>query len=102
MGETLADRKANRTKEVIVKQTRAGLSAADAAKPLWLAYEPVWAIGTGEVATPAQVEEAHAILRECLRDWSASAADTVPILYGGSVKADNARGLSRIPNVNGF
>lgn len=102
VGETLDDRRWNRTKEVIVRQTRNGLAAADPAKPLWLAYEPVWAIGTGEVATPQQVEEAHSILRNCLKEWSSQSAERIPILYGGSVKADNARSLAGINNVNGF
>lgn len=102
VGETLDDRRWNRTQEVIVRQTRSGLQAADPSKPLWLAYEPVWAIGTGEVATPLQVEEAHAILRKALKEWSSQSAEQVPILYGGSVKADNARSLAGITNVNGF
>ncbi len=102
VGETLDDRRWNRTQEVIVRQTRGGLQAADPTKPMWLAYEPVWAIGTGEVATPLQVEEAHSILRKALKEWSAQTANEVPILYGGSVKADNARSLAGINNVNGF
>jgi triosephosphate isomerase len=102
VGETLDDRRWNRTQEVIVRQLRAGLLNADPSKPLWLAYEPVWAIGTGEVATPLQVEEAHGILRKSLKEWSAQVADRIPILYGGSVKADNAKSLAGISNVNGF
>jgi triosephosphate isomerase len=101
VGETLDDRRWNRTQEVIVRQTRAGLQGADPSKPLWLAYEPVWAIGTGEVATPVQVEEAHAILRQTLREWSPS-TESAPILYGGSVKPDNARSLAMLNNVQGF
>ena len=102
VGETLDDRRWNRTQEVIVRQLRAGLQSADPSKPLWLAYEPVWAIGTGEVATPLQVEEAHGILRKSLKEWSSQVADGIPILYGGSVKADNAKSLAGIANVNGF
>jgi triosephosphate isomerase len=102
VGETLDDRRWNRTQEVIVRQLKTGLQMADAAKPLWLAYEPVWAIGTGQVATPDQVEEAHVILRKGLRDWNAKAADTTPILYGGSAKPDNVRALAILKNVNGF
>lgn len=102
VGETLDDRRSNRTQEVIVRQARAGLQGADPSKPLWLAYEPVWAIGTGEVATPSQVEEAHGILRKSLKDWSPQVADGIPILYGGSVKAENAKALAGIANVNGF
>ena len=102
VGETLDDRRWNRTEEVIVRQTRQGLASADPVKPVWLAYEPVWAIGTGQVATPEQVEGAHAILRKCLREWSTASADQIPILYGGSVKPDNAKALSSLANVNGF
>jgi triosephosphate isomerase len=102
VGETRDDRRWNRTQEVIVRQLRGGLQLADSNKPFWLAYEPVWAIGTGEVATPEQVEEAHLILRKGLRDWSASATERVPILYGGSVKPDNAQSLAALANVNGF
>lgn len=102
VGETQDDRRWNRTQEVIVRQTRAGLAAADPGKPIWLAYEPVWAIGTGLVATPEQVEDAHAILRRTLKEWSAANAAEIPILYGGSVKPENAAALASLNNVNGF
>lgn len=102
VGETLDDRRWNRTEEVVVRQTRAALKSADPTLPLWIAYEPVWAIGTGEVATPGQVEEAHGLLRTFLKEWSSASADDVPILYGGSVKADNAKSLSALNNVQGF
>jgi triosephosphate isomerase len=102
VGETQDDRRWNRTQEVIVRQTRQGLQSADPSKPIWLAYEPVWAIGTGVVATPEQVEEAHAILRRTLKEWSAMTSDRMPILYGGSVKGENAASLASLNNVNGF
>lgn len=102
VGETLDDRRWNRTQEVIVRQMRQGLLSADLNKPIWIAYEPVWAIGTGEVATPAQVEEAHSILRDTLKEWSPHRAAQTPILYGGSVKPENARTLAQIEHVNGF
>lgn len=102
VGETVDDRRWNRTQEVIVRQLRTALNLADPEKPLWLAYEPVWAIGTGQVATPHQVEEAHVILRRALKEWSAPVADRTPILYGGSVKSDNAKALAALQNVNGF
>lgn len=102
VGETMDDRRWNRTQEVIVRQTREALKLADPSKPLWLAYEPVWAIGTGQVATPTQVEEAHSILRKTLKEWSAMTSERVPILYGGSVKPENARNLAALNNVNGF
>ncbi len=101
VGETLDDRRWNRTQEVITRQTRAGLQSAHPAKPLWLAYEPVWAIGTGEVASPVQVEEAHSMLRQTLKEWSAG-SERIPILYGGSVKPDNARALALLNHVQGF
>ena len=102
VGETLDDRRWNRTADVILRQLRTGLHLADPKLPLWLAYEPVWAIGTGEVATPTQVEEAHEILRKALREWNAAAGEQTPILYGGSVKPDNVRLLANLQNVNGF
>jgi triosephosphate isomerase len=102
VGETIDDRRWNRTEEVIVRQARQGLASADPVKPVWLAYEPVWAIGTGQVATIEQVEDAHSILRRCLKEWSSSAAGQIPILYGGSVKPENAKALSTLNNVNGF
>ncbi len=102
VGETLDDRRWNRTAEVILRQAKIGLTAADPTKPVWIAYEPVWAIGTGEVATPLQVEEAHSILRSFLLEWSSAASAVTPILYGGSVKADNVSSLAGLNNVNGF
>ncbi|MGZ3723738.1 MAG: triose-phosphate isomerase [Bdellovibrionales bacterium] len=102
VGETLDDRRWNRTQEVIVRQLKTGLQLADPKKSLFLAYEPVWAIGTGQVATPDQVEEAHEMLRRALREWNAEVAETTPILYGGSAKPDNVRTLAVLKNVNGF
>lgn len=102
VGESQDDRRWNRTQEVVVRQLRTALAAADIKKPLWLAYEPVWAIGTGQVATPAQVDEVHEILRKHLREWNHSVAEHTPILYGGSVKLDNVRSLASLKNVNGF
>lgn len=102
VGETLDDRRWRRTKEVIGRQLKSGLALVDPSKPFWLAYEPVWAIGTGEVATPDQVEEAHCFLRETLvSGWGTSSQQT-PILYGGSVKPENSAGLRVLNNVGGF
>ncbi len=103
VGETLDDRRWSRTQEVIVRQVRAGLQMADPNKPVWIAYEPVWAIGTGQVATSQQVEEAHTILRKTLKEWNSSGGgDRIPILYGGSVKSENAKSLAVLNNVDGF
>lgn len=103
VGESLAEREAGKTNEVIVRQLRAGLAARDAAKPVTIAYEPVWAIGTGKVATPEQAGEAHAVLRRALADiGGASLAEATPILYGGSVKPDNAAQIASQKEVDGF
>lgn len=102
VGEKVEERKAEKTKEVIVSQLELGLKLAGKSGPLWIAYEPVWAIGTGLVATVDQVAEAHAILRQALKSWSSSIGSTTPILYGGSVKSDNAAALAKILDVNGF
>jgi triosephosphate isomerase len=75
---------------------------ADALRDVVIAYEPVWAIGTGRTATPEQVESAHAYLRNWLRDrYNSERAQGARLLYGGSVKADNAASLLGQPNVDG-
>lgn len=103
VGETLAERDANDTERVLERQLRgalAGLSEADMSR-LVIAYEPVWAIGTGRVATTDQAQAAHAFIRLTMRSLGGSLADTLPIVYGGSVKADNAAGLMQLPDVDG-
>lgn len=103
VGETLEEREAGRTNEVIVRQLQAGLAERDATKRVIVAYEPVWAIGTGKVATPEQAGEAHATLRKALATIGAAAlADATPILYGGSVKPDNAAEIARQKEIDGF
>jgi triosephosphate isomerase len=100
IGETLDEREAERTFEVLESQTD-GLGALDA-KRLVVAYEPVWAIGTGRTASPDQAQEAHAFVRSCLgRAFSADAAATIRVLYGGSMKPDNAVDLLAKPDVDG-
>ena len=99
VGETLEDRKWNRTEEVVLNQLRRGIEKADTKKPLWVAYEPVWAIGTGQVASLEQVEQAHKFITAFLRENFRSG---VPVLYGGSVKPDNAGPISKIETVNGL
>jgi triosephosphate isomerase len=98
IGETLQEREAGQTKEVLKTQLTQGLAKADKTKVLVVAYEPVWAIGTGKVATPEQVQETHKDVYETLGSLGFKA----PILYGGSVKPDNAAGLIQIPHVDGF
>jgi triosephosphate isomerase len=102
VGETLAEREAGKTLEVVFRQVDA--FAAELAKAPGvgvIAYEPVWAIGTGKVAGPDQAEEAHAAIRERLRGVSSGLSEKTAILYGGSVKADNAANLLACPNVDG-
>ena len=103
VGETLAEREAGRTLDVVGRQVRAALqgipSAAIAA--ITIAYEPVWAIGTGKTATSAQAQEVHAAIRGILREVAGSVADQVRIQYGGSVKPENAAELMSQPDVDG-
>ena len=103
VGEVLEERKKGIHFDVVKTQTLAaldGLSAADVAKVV-IAYEPVWAIGTGETATAAQAQEMHAHLRGVLRDLYGDLADHLPILYGGSCKPSNGAELFAQPDVNG-
>jgi triosephosphate isomerase len=103
IGETLAEREAGSTNKVLAEQLKKCLQFCDFQKPLVIAYEPVWAIGTGRVAEPEQVKEAHAYIREYLKELThKDFAEKTHILYGGSVKPENAGVLSKIPNVNGF
>jgi triosephosphate isomerase len=104
VGETLAEREAGRTIEVVGRQLDAILDAvtADQAKTVVLAYEPVWAIGTGKVATPEQAQEVHAFVRSRIAAKHGQAvADVLRVLYGGSVKPDNVKGLMALPDVDG-
>lgn len=103
VGESLHQREVGQTEWAIEKQINAVLNVcgpkafADAV----LAYEPVWAIGTGKTATPAQAQEVHAFIRSELRAHDAKIADSLPILYGGSVKPANAAELFSQPDVDG-
>jgi triosephosphate isomerase len=104
IGETLDQRDRNETFDVLDRQLTRGLDgvAAERVAQLVIAYEPVWAIGTGRNATPEQAAEAHGHIRSRLRQWfGADAAEGCHILYGGSVKADNVEALSRQPDVDG-
>jgi triosephosphate isomerase (TIM) len=102
VGETLAEREAGQTFAVLERQVRHGLARHLAAPRLAIAYEPVWAIGTGKTATPAQAQEAHAFIRGVVaKAANSAAAQAVRILYGGSVKPDNIATLMAQSDVDG-
>jgi triosephosphate isomerase len=104
VGEVLAEREAGKTEEVLLRQTRGVLAgiAASAAAPIVIAYEPVWAIGTGKTAAPQMASEAHAVIRgEVAKLFGPETADHLRILYGGSVKPDNATTLMNEPDIDG-
>jgi len=103
VGETLDERESERTKEVVARQIDAVLSVTGVrafAKAI-VAYEPVWAIGTGRNASPEQAQEVHALIRTKLAALDGMIAKSVRILYGGSVKASNARELFAMPDIDG-
>ncbi|CAI7634657.1 unnamed protein product [Penicillium manginii] len=105
IGETLEEREANKTIEVVTRQLNA--AAKELTKEQWakvvIAYEPVWAIGTGKVATTEQAQEVHAEIRKWLgATVSKEAQDSVRIIYGGSVSEKNCRELATQPDVDGF
>ena len=104
VGETLAQREANETEKIVgaqLKGSLAGLSKAQMEETI-IAYEPVWAIGTGKTATTAQAQEVHAFIRKTLASlFDEAVARRVRIQYGGSVKASNARELMAQPDVDG-
>jgi len=104
LGETLEERERNETMAVLDRQIKAGLDGftGDQIASLVIAYEPVWAIGTGRNATPEQANEAHAHIRQRLRSWfGGDAAEGCHILYGGSVKPDNVAAIAAQPEVDG-
>jgi triosephosphate isomerase len=104
VGETLEDRDAGRTEAVVAEQLDLGLAGLNAAQveATVIAYEPVWAIGTGRTATPAQAQEVHRFVRARLADaHGQGVADAVRIQYGGSVKPDNAAELMAQPDIDG-
>ncbi|NIA53961.1 triose-phosphate isomerase [Massilia sp. TW-1] len=103
VGETLEQREAGETAQVVGAQLDAVLEALDAASVhrIVVAYEPVWAIGTGRNATPAMAQDVHAQLRAQLKARNAEAAAVVPILYGGSMKPENAKDLLAQPDIDG-
>jgi triosephosphate isomerase len=104
IGETLEERERGDTLTVLDRQVTQGFDSlsADQIAGLVIAYEPVWAIGTGRNATPDQAGEAHAHIRSRLRQWfGGQAADQCHVIYGGSVKPDNIRELSSLADVDG-
>ncbi len=104
IGETLQEREANQTLQVLDRQIKAGLDGVTGGElaDMVVAYEPVWAIGTGRTATPEQAQDAHAHIRSRLTQWfGQDAASRCRVLYGGSVKADNTAALMAKPDVDG-
>lgn len=104
VGETLQERETNVTFKVIEKQIRDGLKqpATDNPKLITIAYEPVWAIGTGKTATPEQAEEVHAFIRKLIAElFGKETADQMRILYGGSMTPDNVKALMSQPDIDG-
>lgn len=101
VGETLEEREANKLEAVLERQLEKGLANVQNTKALCVAYEPVWAIGTGKVAGEAEIVEAHGVVRSFLNKKYNDAGASIRILYGGSVKPDNAKKIVSLDNVNG-
>ena len=104
IGETLEEREADKVQEILISQLSTDLAgfSKEELKKLIVAYEPIWAIGTGKTATPNEAEEAHVIVRKTLAGkFDQEFADTIRILYGGSVKSKNSKELLSQPNIDG-
>jgi triosephosphate isomerase len=104
VGETLAEREAGKLNEIISRQVTGGLKdiSAEDMKKVVIAYEPVWAIGTGKTATPGQANEVHALIRQKVKAlYSAGIADGLRIQYGGSVTPENVSTLMAMPDIDG-
>lgn len=100
IGESIEERETGKTFDVIKKEIEAGLTEVDT-ENLVVAYEPIWAIGTGKTATTDQAQEAHAFIREVLRGLYGNKADEIRIIYGGSVTTDNVDSLMACKDING-
>ena len=104
VGELLSERDSNTTNEVVLRQLRAGVSQLSRAvvASMAIAYEPVWAIGTGKTATPNDASAVHAVIRRSLSEIAGDNAGSIPVLYGGSVNAGNAKSLLAADGVDGL
>ncbi len=102
VGELLEERERGETEKVVEGQLRKGLAGLTSSDDFVVAYEPVWAIGTGKTATPEQAQEVHEFIRGVLSElFGREKADEVRVLYGGSVKPENAKGLISMPDIDG-
>jgi triosephosphate isomerase len=101
VGETDEEREKGVTKDVVGRQVKQGLSGVEKIENIVIAYEPVWAIGTGKVATTTQAQEVHQFIRSILKDLYGSAANNIRILYGGSVTKDNIGDLIAMEDIDG-
>jgi triosephosphate isomerase len=103
VGETLQQREQGQTESTVARQLDTVLAAFEPEQltRIVVAFEPVWAIGTGKTATPEMAQQVHALLRMLLKERSLAAAEVVPVLYGGSMKPDNAAELLAMPDIDG-
>ena len=101
VGELLDERRSGRTEDVLARQVNGGLQGIDLTERVTVAYEPVWAIGTGETATPEMAQEACAFIRGLLQSLCGNVASRIRIQYGGSVNAENAAELLAQPDIDG-
>jgi triosephosphate isomerase len=103
VGETLAERDENRAEEIIAKQIKSVLDSLEIEQleNLIIAYEPIWAIGTGQTATPDEAQKMHQFIRECVTKNNPVIAEKIQIIYGGSMKPENAKSLLNMPDIDG-